>query len=271
MKLAVSNIAWPSEQDETVAERLAPLGVAGIEVAPTKLWPAPLEATETQIDACRRAWEARGLPIIAAQALLFGKPELTLFQEAATRARTLEYLQGIVRLCGRLGARALVFGSPKNRRVDGLDRAVAWQAAVDFFGKLGETAASADTSVVLEANPPEYGSDFLTRAREAIDLVRVVNHPGVRLHLDSGCMTLAGDPVAETFAGARDLLRHFHVSEPHLAPVGQGTVDHTAFARELHGIDYPHWISIEMRQPEPFALERLAEAVGFVRRVYEAR
>ena len=39
MKLAVSNIAWPREQDAAVADLLAGLGVTGIEVAPTKISP----------------------------------------------------------------------------------------------------------------------------------------------------------------------------------------------------------------------------------------
>lgn len=268
MKLAVSNIAWAIEQDEAVAEMLVQAGVTGIEVAPTKLWPDPLEATDAQIDACRRTWEARGLPIIAAQALLFGKPELTLFENAQRRTQTLEYLHGIVRICGRLGARALVFGSPKNRRVGGGDRVGACFAASDFFGQLGKAAAAAGTSVVIEANPTDYGADFLTRAGEAIDLVRAVDHPGIRLHLDTGCMTLSDDPIEETFTRAGGLLRHFHVSEPHLAPVGQGSVDHPAFARALARINYPHWISVEMRPPEPFAPERLFEVAAFVRSKY---
>jgi len=39
MKLAVSNIAWPREQDAAVADLLREHGVRGIEVAPTKVWP----------------------------------------------------------------------------------------------------------------------------------------------------------------------------------------------------------------------------------------
>ena len=85
MRLAVSNIAWPADQDAAVAGVLRDLGVTGIEVAPTKVWPRPLEASPTEIEDYRAFWEARGFEIVAAQALLFGRPDLTLFESEAAR------------------------------------------------------------------------------------------------------------------------------------------------------------------------------------------
>jgi sugar phosphate isomerase/epimerase len=271
MRLAVSNIAWPADQDAAVADRLGALGVTGIEVAPTKAWPNPPAATDAEIDAYRAFWNGRGIEIVAAQALLFGRPELTVFDSAEVRAKTLDYLTGIVRVCARLGARALVFGSPKNRRVGDRPRAEAQGVAVEFFRTLAATAHAAGTTVVLEANPPEYGADFVTRAGGAIELVKAVDHPGFRLHLDTGCMTLAGDPVRETFAAGFPLAHHFHVSEPNLDPPGtSGTVDHAAFAAELHARGYAGWVSLEMREPKPFTLDGLAAAVRWVQERYAA-
>lgn len=268
MKVAVSNIAWPAEQDTVVAEALAGVGVTGIEVAPTKIWPAPLEASDAHVDAYRGFWEARGISIVAAQALLFGRTDLTLFEDAATRQRTLDYLSGIARLCGRLGAMALVFGSPKNRRAGGRERTTVWQEAIDFFGRLGEVAAAEGTAVAIEANPPEYGADFLTTAAEALELVRAVDHPGCRFHLDSACMTLAGDDPAKVIPQASDLLVHFHASEPYLAPVGQGGIDHGCYAESLAAAGYGGWVSIEMRQVDPFNLLGLLRVVNHVKRCY---
>lgn len=269
MKLAVSNIAWPREQDEAVAGVLAGLGVTGVEVAPTKVWPDPLAATDAGIDAYRRWWADRGFEIAGAQALLFGRPELTVFESAETRRRTLDYLRRIVRLCSRLGAQSLVFGSPKNRRVGQTDRDTAQTVAVEFFGRLAEFAQSDGTCVVLEANPPVYGADFVTMAAEAVELVRAVDHPGFRLHLDTGCMTLAADPIRDTFDDGFDLLHHFHASEPQLAPPrSSAAVDHPAFAAELVRHGYAGWVSVEMRQPEPFDLDHFAAAVRWVRDQY---
>jgi D-psicose/D-tagatose/L-ribulose 3-epimerase len=163
MKIAVSNIAWPADLDDTVAVRLAEQGIRGIEIAPTKVWPVPSEVPDAEVDAYRRFWESRGISIVAAQALLFGRPDLVLFKDAYTREQTLAYLQAIIRRCGRLGARALVFGSPKNRQIGSENPAAGWQQAVDFFGRLGEIAASegtAKTVVPLPQNGSSTSSDL---------------------------------------------------------------------------------------------------------------
>jgi D-psicose/D-tagatose/L-ribulose 3-epimerase len=267
MRLAVSNIAWPRDQDAAVADLLAGRGVRGIEVAPTKVWPDPTTATDAAIAAYRRWWEHHGFAVVAAQALLFDRPDLTLFDAPNVRERTIEYLGRIIRLCARLGAGSLVFGSPKNRRIGSRDRAAVWPVAVETFTRLGELAAAEGTCVVMEANPPEYGADFVTRAAEAVELVRAVNHPGFRLHLDTACMTLAGDPPS-VIADGIDVLRHFHVSEPHLAAVGTGPVPHREFAAQLRASGYGGWVSIEMREAQPFSLDTLAAAADFAARTY---
>jgi sugar phosphate isomerase/epimerase len=268
VKIATSNIAWPHDQDAAVADALAALGVSAIEVAPTKVWSAPLSATDHEIGTYRHVWKTRGIQIVAAQSLLFGRPDLTLFDEDATREQTLAYLQAIIRICGRLGVGVLVFGSPQNRRAGNRDRAVVWQQAIDFFGQLGTFARSEGTAVAIEANPPEYGADFITRAAEALDLVRAVNHSGFRLHLDTACMTLAGDDPAVVIRDAGAALAHFHVSEPYLAPIGRGQVAHRQFAQQLAAAQYDGWVSIEMRQADPFEVQGIAHAVQQVRQWY---
>jgi sugar phosphate isomerase/epimerase len=269
VNLAVSNIAWPIPEQDRVLAALRDLGVSAVEVAPTKLFPDPSAATPADADAARRWWADQGFAIVAAQALLFGQPELTLFDSAETRERTLDYLARVLVVCGRLGAGACVFGSPKNRRRGDLPESETRDTAVSFFRRLAAHAADAGTTVVLEANPPRYGADFVTRAAEAIALVRAVDHPAFRLHLDTACMTLAGDPVTETFAAGFPLLGHFHASEPDLAPPGPGgAVDHAGFAAELARRGYAGWVSLEMREPVPFTVESLTGAVTFVRHVY---
>lgn len=269
MKLAISNIAWPIAEQDVVLPALRELGVTAVEVAPTKLFADPSSISHAEVDAVRKMWADQGFAIVAAQALLFGRPDLTLFESAETRDRTLDYLGRVLTTCGRLGAGACVFGSPKNRRRGDMPEAAARDIAVSFFRRLAAHAIDAGISVVLEANPPRYGADFVTRAQKAIDLVRAVDHPTFRLHLDTACMTLAGDPIREIFDAGFPLLGHFHVSEPDLAPPSTGgAIDHAAFADELKLRGYTGWVSVEMREPTPFSLDTLTEAIRLVRGVY---
>ena len=151
-----------------------------------------------------------------------------------------------------------------------MPRAEAWAIAVEFFGRWQSRAHAAGTTVVMEANPPEYGADFVTRAGEAIELVQAVNHPGFRLHLDTGCMTLARRP------DPRDVRRRVpaaaatstSASRTSTRRARPGRVDHAAFAAELAGRGYAGWVSLEMREPKPFTLDGLAAAVRWVQERY---
>src|SRR5262249_39749225 len=153
--------AWPSSEDAAVAQMLVQERVHGIEIAPTKLFPEPTMATDVEIDRVRHLWRDRGLEIVAAQALLFGKPELTLFESTEKQNQMRGYLKRIIHVCSRLGAKALVFGSPKNRLAGDRDRTEVFAEAVEIFRDLGQTAADEGAAVVIEAIPPENGADFI--------------------------------------------------------------------------------------------------------------
>lgn len=247
MRTAISNLAWNAADDERVARLMVEAGVRGVEIAPTKVWPKPLDATARELADCRRFWEQRGIGVVAMQALLFGRQDLTLFESAARREATLDYLAKIMDLAAALGAGPLVFGSPKNRRVDGRPMDEIEPIAVDFFRRAGDAAARRGVTLCIEPNPREYDCDFVTNAREGIDLVARVGHPGFRLHLDAAGMTMAGDPLAESLAAALPWLCHFHVSEPNLAPIGTGGVRHDELATNLRRLCYGGWTSVEMR------------------------
>ena len=259
MKVAISNIAWPAAEEPQAAAVLVAKGVQGLEVAPTAVWSSPTEEPMEAVRAYRDGWRARGVRIVACQSLLFGRPDLCLFTTDAARRQTLAYLSAIIQLAGALGAEALVFGSPKNRQVRDTPPAVAWSLAVEFFRTLGDVAARHQTCLCIEPNPPAYGCDFIRTAAEGRELVRQVDHPGFRLHLDAAALTLSGEDGARAIEESFPWLRHFHASEPQLGVVGSGVTDHARFADRLRRLGYQHWVSVEMRsgwtQPSVRAVE----------------
>ena len=259
MKLAMSAIAWEPPDDDEAARILRDLGFAGVELAPTKIFARPDAATDAEIATCQKAWESRGLPIVALQALLFGRPDLTMF--GATRDATLDYLSRIIRLGARLGAGALVFGSPRNRARESLSMSQAWPRAVDFFARLGVVAAEAGTCLCIEPNPPRYGADFIVDSKEALRLVEEVASPGFGLHLDAACAQLAGEDFPARIRASARVLRHVHLSEPDLAPVrAGGSVDLSAIAAALQDISYAGYVSVEMK---PAGLDAVRAAASF--------
>jgi sugar phosphate isomerase/epimerase len=247
MKLAISNIAWSPDEDKEIGRILSQYGVNGVEIAPTKIWSKPLEVTNEEIDSYARFWRSRGIKVSSMQALLFGRPDLAIFGTREKRSETLAYLKGIIRLGGRLGAEALVFGSPKNRLRGELNQEQALEIAAEFFREIGRTALQHETVFCIEPNPVAYGCDFITTSAEGRELVAKVDQAGFGLHLDAAAMTMSHEDVEPELSTAIPGLCHFHISEPDLQTIGTGGVDHKLFAQTLRNHGYIRWCSVEMR------------------------
>src|SRR5438105_11892903 len=74
-----------------------------------------------------------GIHILALQALLFRYPELTLFKAKSIREKTFDHLVNVIDFANELGAKVLVFGSPKNKIRGKMKYEQAFAITVDFF------------------------------------------------------------------------------------------------------------------------------------------
>jgi D-psicose/D-tagatose/L-ribulose 3-epimerase len=269
VKLAFSNLAWPAEADRTVLPELPELGFDSLEVAPTRLWSDPLAQDRNAVATVRAEVEAAGLRIVALQSLLFQRPELQLFGDADAREGLHDHLLGMARLAAQLGATRLVFGSPGNRRRGDLPLQQADEIAVQVFSRLGAAAAELGVCFCIEANPVDYKCDYLTDAVASTAFVRAVDSPGVRLHLDTACMAMAGDDAGERIRAGADVLAHVHASAPQLGAVlPGGIVDHEAVADALRAVDYDGHVSVEMLQQPEDVTGAVRRTADFVRKTY---
>lgn len=270
MELIVSNIAWTSKEEPTIAEKLRELGIKHVEIAPTKTWADPTSITFEQAREYVDWWSRYDITISAFQSMLFARPDLKLFESDTNRQETIEYMARFLELAGTMNASKLVFGSPKNRQRGGMSIEKASQVASAFFGELGDVALKNNVILCLEPNARQYNCDFITNATEGSHFVRQVNNHGFGLHLDTACMALAGDDFGASIRESKDILEHFHISVPMLAQVGsRDGVNHQSAAEALREIGYDKFISIEMRPGEVGTnAARVEEAVKFVQKMY---
>jgi len=206
---------------------------------------------------------------VATQAILFGHPELKIFEDEKTRGKTLAYLAKMIALSADLGAKATVFGSPKNRRINGLDAKKAFKSAVDFFSKIAQIAEKHQIYFCLEPNPPVYGADFILNTEEALVLIEEVIHPYLRLNLDTGILTINKENYRSAIEKGFEFLAHLHISEPQLSLIGEKGVNHHEVAKTLKDLNYKGWVSVEMKnnlsKPNTVGVEK---ALSFVSRIY---
>lgn len=254
MRCGWSNLAWdPTTDDEAVFAWMRDNNLTSLELAPGKIFSDFSAVTQPQAQEYRKKAEDFGLTITAFQALLFGKNHLQVLGDNAIRQELREHLQCLFRLAAWLGAGVLVFGSPKNRIIpQDMDTREAWESAVSFFRTIGQDAAREGVTLVMEANPPEYGGNFLHTTAQAMELVQTVDHPGLGLHLDMGGMILSGENPVDMPEEIFSLARHVHLSAPFLVPpfVEEHGAFHAALAAQLKHAGYTGAVSVEMLPPE---------------------
>lgn len=266
-KLAVSNIAWSTEEDSAALDLISRAGIRLLEVAPTRIWQLDGGFSPELVQPALVPLRSRGIEVSGFQAILFGKPDLALFNDAS-RGALLEYLKDLARICSNAGGQYLVFGAPKNRHIPaGMDREWAFEIAGRFFHELGSHALGLGVKFGIEANPTAYGCNFCTSVDEAALLVRAANSAGISWHLDTGELAMNSENAEEVILRNADILGSVHVSQPHLGDFSSPWTGHTAVAQALRECKYDAVVSLEMKREEP-VLDKLAQAVDFLVNYY---
>lgn len=248
---SISNLAWPNVQVASVAPRLRRVGLEGVEIAPTAVWP---DAPNVEPEVARRfaeQWRDNGIAVSGIQSLLFGHPEYQLF-DRSTWPDLRRHLVDMVRLAELLDSHVAVFGSPKNRVRGEIPVSDAHHIAAEFFTGLLPVLNDCDVVLTLEPNAPAYGADYLTHYSDVVELADLIGSPSVQPQVDTGCLQMvADDPV---LAVARRMPAHVHVSVPALGPP-PGTIDHKNLSEALLSGRYQGWVVLEMLPDEPSPLE----------------
>ena len=260
MRLSASNIGWAAEQDETVYGWMKQLGYQGVEIAPTRLFPAePYRHLAGAAMFAGAMAQNYGFVVPSMQSIWYGRGE-NLFDPAG--AETLAgYTEQALEFALACRCKNLVFGCPRNRSVPAGHTGAE---ADGFFERLAYLARRRGAVIALEANPPMYNTNFLNTHKEAFALARRLGRPGLAVNLDVGAMVANGETAADAAAGL-DLVSHVHISEPGLAPIERRPL-HRELAMALRAVGYRGFVSLEMKAGDQAALRRsleyLAEVFG---------
>ena len=270
MRLAISNIAWDVVEDEAIVNLLRRVGIDAIDIAPGKYFSDPSSASDGDISRVKNWWLERGIEITGMQALLFGTTGLNVFGLPEAQEAMLRHLGSVCRIGAGLGAKRLVFGSPRNRDRIGLSDQQAMDVAIPFFRQLGGIAEDNDVLICLEPNPICYGANFMTNSADTMQVVKAVAHSAVRMQLDTGALAINSESPAIVLEACSSYIGHVHASEPDLLPLGDGMVDHENIGVAVEQYLPNHVVSIEMlatkKESHEISVERaLRAAIKFYR------
>ena len=250
---SVSNIAWPFAERLQAYQLLIEHNVAGLEIAPGMLF-ADAEDVFNPPAALIRQRLAEiadvGLTPVSMQSLLFGVKDVALFGNMDQRRAYIAAFGRAIRLAAALNIPHLVLGSPRERAIpDGMPDTEAEQIAVDMLTQISELAQVDGCRIGLEPNPAIYGTNFATHTDHAAWLVRKIAHPGLCLTLDIGNLQINGEmhDLEQIVASNADVIGHVHLSEPELVLTPGSAKMAAQVIKALQDVDYPNWLSLEMR------------------------
>lgn len=252
---------------------MAKYGVRHLEIAPSRYFDMAT-ASETEVTKVKEWWQAREIEIVAMQSLLFGLPGCNLFNGPEDRNILLAYLDKVCQVSFWLGASCLVFGSPKARDCSNIDPQRVHPIASEFFHALGEIAAKYGVTICLEGNATVTGCNFLTSTSEAVLFTKELNHPQIKVQLDTGTI-IANDENLNDVLSADNApwFSHCHLSEIGLKPLHATSEFQRTFKEHLEKVKNSlnfQIVSIEMLIREGAKPEIIDKTISEVVEIYSA-
>ena len=252
MKFAASTYALPAVDHRDLLPCLRQLGLTGLEVVPSRTWSNVGKGlTGRDVTSYRYSVDQAGMEVIGLDGLLDDHPELGLFKDLETSARTADFLVELSTICRDLGGRTLILGGVRRRAT--LSPEAAWTACRSFLEQLLPRIETHGTVLCFSPLAPN-DADFCNTARECRMLVNHLDHPSFGLHLSAASQAANSDTGHTPFSAVRDRLEHFHADEPGMTTLGaSGVVDHGDCRRHLAAISYRKWVTLKQRvTDDPF-------------------
>lgn len=244
------------------------------------------EPGEIDLAQARKALDGAGLGVVLAARVNLQR-NLSAAEKDAHRAG-IDYLKytvdcaiglGATIVGGPLTGNPLVFAGRPPQPVADDERLARKQRCVEGLQEAGDYAASAGVTLAVEPLN-RFESDVLCTTQQAVELLDAVDHPGVRMMLDTFHMHMEESSIAEAILLAGERVAHFQANENHRGFPGTGATDWVSVCRALHQIGYTGPISLEpfrrrddrfgvpfaqWRAPHEDESDRLAASVAFMK------
>ena len=271
MKLGMCNELLKHHGIEGAFKHLARLGYDGVEVAPWTINAAVMEITGE--DAKRiRAWaEAARIEILGLHWVFGNKSECHLTHpDANVRRRTQEYLEHIVTLCGQLGGKVVIFGSPNQRKVlEGVEPHQAWNYAKEILGSTAFLDRLDEYGVTFCLEPlSENQTNFLTKTEEVVRFAQEIRHPRFGMMLDGYTMGWAGEDIPKAIRQSAPYLKHFHADDETGKGPGYGKLDYSGIATALRDIEFKGYVSVEIHNYDLNPEECASRCIQYLRGIF---
>lgn len=267
MKIGICNEIFSGWKLKDVFEYLKKVGYEGLEIAPFTLADDISLLPTSVIDEILKNSEKTNVKIIGTHWLLVKPEGLSVSSpDKNVRKKTSDYLCKIVDFTSKIGGEIMVFGSPKQRKIN---EGQTYKEVKEYLKEviLPVLERCKEKNVYLCIEPlARSETNFINRAEEAIEIIEEINHPFLKLHLDVKAMSDEGKPIPEIIEKGAKYLKHFHVNDKNLLGPGFGEIDYKPIIEKLKEINYNGWLSVEVFDFSPGAEEIAEKSIKYLKK-----
>ena len=196
---------------------------------------------------------------------VFGRGRDLTHQDAGPRKASLDYMRRTFDICERLNVGILAgpaySATGKRRRLPEDARRREWDLAIAGLREAGRVAA--DHGVTLALEPlNRFETDLVNTAEQVKRMVREIDLPSVRIHLDTFHMHIEEQDVHAAITHAGEDLVYLDASESDRGTPGKGQVHWLKVAQALQDIEFRGDCVIESFTPD---CEAIADAAAIWR------
>lgn len=209
------------------------------------------EPGELELPGTRRALEDAGLDVVLAARVNMERNIASADSKA--REQGVEYLRYAVDVAAELGApivggpltgNPLVFAGRPPQPVDDDERLRRKDCCVEALGRAATVAQANKITLGLEPLN-RFESDVLCTTQQAMEILDAVDHPNLKVMLDTFHMAMEEASIPEAIRLAGNRIGHFQANENHRGFLGTGSINWVEVCRALHEVDYTGPISLE--------------------------
>ena len=266
MKFAICHELFEGWDWERQCKFIAECGYTGIELAPFTLAPRITEVCAKHRATVRKQAEDHGLQIMGLHWLLAKTEGLHLTtDDAKVRQATTDYLRALGDACADFGGTVLVFGSPFQRNLQpGVSREQAYANAADVFRQVMPDYADVGVKLCMEPLTPKE-TNFVNSCGEAVELMKLVDHPNFVLHQDVKAMLSEPESIPTLIHRHAKEVGHFHVNDSNLLGPGMGPTNYAPILRALQETNYSGWVSVEVFDYSPGCEKIARDSIDYMR------
>lgn len=267
MELGISNIAWKSEDDYVVYNKMRELGFTALEIAPTR-WVVKEPYEQKNVALAKKIVKdiqaEYCFHISSMQSILFGVTE-RIFYGDKERNCLLGYLQKAISYASEIGCKNIVFGCPKNRNIVNFE--AQYDIGVKFFQEIAQFAIEKNVCFSIEANPAIYNTNYINTTQQAVQLIQHVNCHAFGLNLDLGTMIENNENIQDIITYI-EYINHIHISEPYLDVI-QERQEHKELFQIIKNSVYHKAVCIEMKMNND--VNKVLESMEYIASIFYSK